>query len=75
MKCHKFATEKCSKANDDIVSISGEKVEIKNSFRYLGNIFNSQGNNSDLCKDRLGNIGTSIEIISLCKEVNFGKIR
>ena len=80
MKCLKFSTEKCkllkinSKTNDDTVSISGEKVEIKNSFRYLEDIFNSQGNNSDLCKDRLGRaIGTSIEIISLCKEVNFGK--
>ena len=80
MKCLKFSTEKCkllkinSKANDDTVSISGEKVEIKNSFRYLEDIFNSQGNNSDLCKDRLGRaIVTSIEKISLCKEVNFGK--
>ena len=51
-----------------------KKVEIKNSSRYLEDIFNSQGNNSDLCKDRLGRaVGTSIEIISLCKEVNFGK--
>ena len=79
MKRLKFSTEKCrllkinSKANDDTVSISGENVEIKNSFRYLGDIFNSQGNNSDLCKDRLRRaVGTSIEIISLCKEVNFG---
>ena len=75
-----FSTEKCrllkinSKANDDTVSISGEKVEIKNSFRYLGDIFNSQGNNFDLCKDRLGRtVGTNIEIIFLYKEVNFGK--
>ena len=50
MKRLKFSTEKCrllkinSKASDDTVSISGEKVEIKNSFRYLGDIFNSQGN-------------------------------
>ena len=80
MKRLKFSTEKCrllkinSKASDDTVSISAEKVEIKNSFGYLGDIFKSQGNNSDLCKDRLGKaIGTSIEIISLCKEVNFGK--
>ena len=75
MKHLKFSTEKCrllkinSKASDDIISISGEKVEIKNSFWYLGDIFNSQGNNSDLCKDRLGRaVGTSIEIISLCKD-------
>ena len=50
------------------------KVEIKNSLRYLGVIFNSQGNKSDLCKERLGRaVGTSIEITFLCKEVNFGK--
>ena len=74
MKRLKFSTEKCrllkinSKANDDTIFISGEKVEIKNSFRYLGDIFNSQGNNSELCKDRLGRaVGTSIEIISLCR--------
>ena len=80
MKRLKFSTEKCrllkinSKTNDDTVSISGEKAEIKNSFRYLGDIFNSQGNNSELCKDMLGRVvGISIKIISLCIDVNFGK--
>ena len=40
MKRLKFSTKKCrllkinSKANDD--TVSGEKVEIKNSLRYLG---------------------------------------
>ena len=79
MKRLKFSTE-CrllkinSKASDYTVSIPDEKVEIKNSFNYLRDIFNSQGNNSDLCKDWLGrDVGTSIEIISLCKEINFGK--
>ena len=81
MKRLKFSTEKCrplkinSKANDDTDFISGEKVEIKNSFRYSGDIFNSQGNNSDLCKDRLGRaIGTSIEIISLCKQIRISNM-
>ena len=80
MKRLKFSTEKRrllkinSKTTDDTVSISGGKVGIKNSFRYLGDIFNFQGNNFDPCKDRLGRVlGTSIEIIFLCKEVNFGK--
>ena len=80
MKRLKFSTEKCrmlkfySKANHDTASICGEKVEIKNSFKYLGDIFNSKGNSSDLCKDRLGRaVGTSIEIIPLCKEVKCGK--
>ena len=43
----KFSTEKCkllkvnSKDNGDTISISGEKVEFKTRFRYLGDIFNS----------------------------------
>ena len=76
----KFSTEKCkllkvnSKDNGDTISISGEKVEVKTSFRYLGDIFNYRGDNSDLCKERARKaIGISIEIISLCKEINFGK--
>ena len=76
----KFSTKKCkllkvnSKDNGDTISISGEKVEIKMSFRYLGDIFNYHGDNSDLCKERARKaIGTSTEIISLCKEINFGK--
>ena len=76
----KFSTEKCKllkvngKDNGDTISISGEKVEIKTSFRCLGDIFNYHGDNSDLCKERARKaIGTSIEIISLCKEINFGK--
>ena len=63
-----------SKDNGDTISISGEKVEIKTSFRYLGDIFNYHGDNSDLCKERARKAtGTSIEIISLCKEINFDK--
>ena len=76
----KFSTEKYkllkanSKDNGDTISISGEKVEIKTSFRYLGDIFNSHGDNSDLCKERARkSIGTSIEITSLCKGINFSK--
>ena len=72
----KFSTEKCkllkvnSKDNGDTISISGEKVEIKTSFRYLGDIFSSYGDNSDLCKERARKaIGTSIELISLCKAI------
>ena len=63
-----------SKANDDTVATYGERVEIKNSFGYLSDRSNSHDNNSDLCKDRLGiAVDSSKEIISLRKEVNFGK--
>ena len=47
----KFSAEKCkllkvnSKDNGDTISISREKVEIKMSFRYLGDIFNCHGDN------------------------------
>ena len=76
----KFFTEKCkllkvkSKDNGDTITISREKVEIKTSFRYLGDIFNFHGDNSDQCKESARKAtGTSIEIFSLCKEINFGK--
>ena len=77
---HFSAAEKCKllkvnrKGNGDTISTSGEKVEIKMSFfRYLGDIFNCHGDNSDLCKERSRRaIGTRTEIISLCKEINFG---
>ena len=77
----KFSTEKCkplivnnSKVNGDTISIAGEKVEIKMSFRYLGDIFNCHGHNSDPSKERARKaVGTSIESISLCQEINFGK--
>ena len=54
----KFSTEKCKllkvncKGKGDTISISGEKVVIKTSSRYLGDIFNYHGDNSDLCKDK-----------------------
>ena len=76
----KFSAEKCkllkvnSKDNGDTISTSSEKVEIKTSFRYLGDIFTYHGDNSDLCKERARKaIETNIEIISLCKEINLGK--
>ena len=36
----------------DTISISGEKVEIRTCFRYLGDIFDSHGDSSDVCKER-----------------------
>ena len=69
------STEKCkllivnSKDNEYTISISGERVEIKTAFRYLGDIFNCHGDNSETCKEIAGKaIGTRIEIISQCKE-------
>ena len=40
---------------------------------YLGDHFNRQGNNSDLCKETVTKAkGTIIESCSLCKGINMG---
>ena len=40
---------------------------------YLGDYFNHQGNNSDLCKERVIKAkGTIIELCSLCKGISKG---
>ena len=40
---------------------------------YLGDYFNRQGNNSDLCKERVTKAkGAIIELCSLCKGINMG---
>ena len=49
-------------------------MKAEESFRYLGNTFNSKGDNVALCRHRVDkSVGFTIEIISLCKETNFGK--
>ena len=40
---------------------------------HLGDQFNRQGNNSDLCKERITTANTTIiELCSLCKGINMG---
>ena len=77
-----FAAEKCGilKINSfdfsNTVCVKGEdlKVVTQLTFKYLGDVLNSRGDNSEMIKDRDGKaLGTTNEIISLCKEVNFGK--
>ena len=54
--------------------VYGEPMKVEELFRYLGDTFNSKGDNVALCKHRVDkSVGSTIEIISLCKEVNFGK--
>ena len=49
-------------------------MKVEETFKYLGDTFNSKGNNVALCKHRVDkSVGSIIEIISLCKETNFGK--
>ena len=41
--------------------------------RYLGDYFNTSGNNTTLCKERcLRAKGSTVELIALCKEIKFG---
>ena len=48
-------------------------MKVEETFKYLGDTFNSKGNNVTLCKHRVDkSVGSIIEIISLCKETNFG---
>ena len=74
----KFSGKKCkilkinSRDTTNTLTISDTTVDVEKQFKYLGDVFNSQGNNIDLSKTRAAkSAGTSIEIISLCKEVKF----
>ena len=72
-----FAAEKCRilKINSfdfsNTVCVKGEDLKVVTQFKYLGDVLNSRGDNSEMIKDRVGK--ATNEIISLCKEVNFGK--
>ena len=79
-KHHTFAAEKCRilKINSSdfshSVCVKGEDLKFDTQFKYLGDILNSGGDNSEMIKDRVEKaVSTMNEIISLCKEVNFGK--
>ena len=62
------------KDRDASIYINDKKVDIVDEFRYLGDEFTSKGDNSVLCKTRQKKAtGNIIEIMSLCKEVNFSK--
>ena len=56
--------------------VYGEPMKVEELFRHfgVGDTFNFKGNNVALCKHRVDkSVGSTIEIISLCKETNFGK--
>ena len=56
------------------LTVYGEPMKVEETFKYLGDTFNSKGNNAALCKHRVDkSVGSITEIISLCKETNFGK--
>ena len=74
----KLSTDKCKlpringgKSDVNSLTVCGEPMKVEETFKYLGD---SKGNNVSLCKLRVDkSVGSIIEIISLCKETNFGK--
>ena len=49
-------------------------MDIVDSFKYLGDEFTSKGDYSVLWDNRAKRaVGTTTELISLCKEVKFGR--
>ena len=77
----KLSIDKCKllringrKSDVNSLTVYGELMKVEETFKYLGDTFNSKGNNVALCKHRADkSVGSIIEIISLCKETNFGK--
>ena len=74
-----FAAEKCkilkinSSEFSNSVCVKGEDLKVDTQFKYLGDVLNSSGDNSAMIKDRVRKVvGTTNEIISFCREVNFG---
>ena len=79
LKRLKFAHEECKflKINtsdqQQSLQVNGQEMEVKDSFRYLGDIFSSKGDNMAMIQERIKrSVGSTIELISLCKEVQFG---
>ena len=79
LKRLKFAHEKCKllKINtsdqQQSLQVNGQEMEVKDSFRYLGDIFSSKGGSMAMIEEKIKrSVGSTIELISLCKEVQFG---
>ena len=62
-----------SKYEQENIMINGENIKPVEVARYLGDKFNSKGNYTDLCKDRVDRAkGSTFEFIALCREVKSG---
>ena len=74
-----FAAEKCkllkigsTQYTGDSLYLNQQKMDIVDSFKYLGDEFTSKGDYSVLCDNRAKRAaGTATELISLCKEVRY----
>ena len=79
LKRLKFSHEKCKllKINtsdqQQSLQVNGKEMEVKDSFRYLGDTFSSKADNMAMTEERIKrSVGLTIEFIFLCKEVQFG---
>ena len=82
LKRLKFVHEKCKllkiNTTDQLQSLQVnsqivKKMEVKDSFRYRGDIFSSKRDNMAMTEERIKrSVGSAIVLISLCKEVQFG---
>ena len=56
------------------LTVNNAQVKMVESARYLGDYFNTSGDNTTLCKERcLRAKGSTVELIALCKEIKSGK--
>ena len=75
-----FSAEKCELLkincnNSDGFKVNGIRIKVVDleSARYLGDLFNIKGDNSDMCKERhLKANGTSVKLCSLSRGLSFG---
>ena len=72
----KFKLLRINGGKSDINSLTvyGEPMNVEETFKYLGDTFNSKGNNVALCKHGVDKSIIQIpNYINVCKETNFGK--
>ena len=73
-----FSAEKCEllkikRNNSDGLKVNGIGIKVVESARYLGDLLNIKGDNSDTCRERhLKAKGTSVELCSPSRGLSFG---
>ena len=70
-----FSAEKCellqiNSKDDTCLKVNGRSMKQVDVACYLSDHFNCQGNDSDLCEERVTKAEGTIEICSLCKGID-----
>ena len=69
----KYELLKINSKDDTCLKVNGRSMKQIDVACYLGDHFNRQGSNSDLCKERITKAkGTIIELCPTCKRINMG---